>query len=279
MRLFYPALFLLFFCEQLFAQCPNGGSLSGIELVVNGNFSGGNNGFTSQYTYCNYSQCLYPEAYYAVGTNPNFFHSDFYGFDHTTGTGKFLIVNGAGTANVSIWCETVAVQPNTTYIFSYWISSMVTGSPAILKVSMNGVLTGGFCNAPAALYTWTQCSVTWNSGSNTSVDLCIVNFNTALGGNDFGIDDISFQACNCSLSTVDAGPALSICSGDSAQLNASGGVSYTWINGATLSDTAIADPFAHPLSNTTYYVTVYDSLGCFATDSTTVTVNPLCCGK
>ena len=33
---------------------------------------------------------------------------------------------------------------------------------------------------------------TWNSGGNTNVEICIVNQNTATGGNDFAIDDISF---------------------------------------------------------------------------------------
>lgn len=270
------AAMLLLICGtgKAVAQCPYGGSLSGVELITNSDFSSGNTGFTSDYTYCNTFQCLFPEAYYAVGANPNYFHSAFYGSDHTTGTGKLMIVNGAGLTNVNIWCETVTVQPYANYIFSYWLSSMVTSSPAELQVSINGSLVGNISVAPSSLYTWEQSAVTWNAGSNTSVEICIVNQNTTLGGNDFGLDDISFQQCVCTSILADAGPDVEICPGDSAQLSASGGAYYTWQTSPFLSDSSVSDPLAFPASTTQFYVTVFDSAGCSGIDSTTVFIYP-----
>jgi gliding motility-associated-like protein len=275
MKHFAFLCFSFLFIQEMTAQCPYGGSLSGIELVTNRDFSAGNTGFTSQYTYCNSYLCLYPEAYYAVGANPTFFHDAFHGVDHTTGSGNLMIVNGAGAANTEIWCETMAVQPFANYIFSYWLSSMVIQSPAQLQVSVNGTLTGSIATAPSSTYVWQQHSITWNAGTNTSVEICIVNQNTALGGNDFGLDDISFQQCVCSSAVAEAGPDQTICPGDTSQLSASGGASYAWQSSAFLSDTSVSDPSAFPLSTSTFYVTVFDSSGCSAIDSATVFVNPL----
>jgi gliding motility-associated-like protein len=75
--------------------------------------------------------------------------------------------------------------------------------------------------------------------------------------------------------TLDAGPDTSFCIGSSTQLNATGGVIYSWTPSLGLSDTTIANPIATPLVTTTYYVTVTDLSGCTGTDSVIVTVNNL----
>lgn len=72
--------------------------------------------------------------------------------------------------------------------------------------------------------------------------------------------------------TADAGNNVTICPGGSAQLNATGGVSYVWTPVTGLSATNIANPVATPSTTTTYIVTVTDANGCSATDSVTVTV-------
>lgn len=77
------------------------------------------------------------------------------------------------------------------------------------------------------------------------------------------------------LPVVDAGPDESICIGDSTQLEASGGVIYTWDTDPTLSDLSISDPWANPITTRTYTVTVEDDNGCVNTDEVTITVIPL----
>ena len=72
------------------------------------------------------------------------------------------------------------------------------------------------------------------------------------------------------LPTIDAGNDTSICIGDSAFLNASGGNYYFWNNGKS---TAINE--VSPTSTATYIVTVADLSGCYNYDTVTVTVNPL----
>jgi len=73
---------------------------------------------------------------------------------------------------------------------------------------------------------------------------------------------------------VDAGSDVAICSVDSTQLNANGGVIYSWSPVAGLDDPNIFNPWASPIGTTTYYVSVIDSNGCMNIDSVTVTINP-----
>jgi trimeric autotransporter adhesin len=70
---------------------------------------------------------------------------------------------------------------------------------------------------------------------------------------------------------ADAGPTATICSGGSAQLNASGGSSYSWTPATGLSNNAVSNPTATP-SNTTLYTVVVGNNGCFSTDTVSVIV-------
>jgi len=73
------------------------------------------------------------------------------------------------------------------------------------------------------------------------------------------------------LTFADAGSDQTICNGGSADLVASGGVSYVWDDpsGATTAAVTVA-----PTSTTTYTVTVTDADGCIDTDQVVVTVVP-----
>jgi len=65
---------------------------------------------------------------------------------------------------------------------------------------------------------------------------------------------------------------VSICSGSSTSLGASGGVSYSWSPSTGLSATNVANPTASHTSTTTYTVTATDGNGCTGTDDVVVTV-------
>lgn len=243
--------------------------------VLNGDFSGGAVDFNSDYTLNSDTQV---EGTYYVTTDASLTHPGFTGVDHTTGSGNFMIVNGSGTPNSSVWCQTIAVQPNTDYVFSTWVSTLALGSPAILQFSINGTTIGAPFNAPATLSTWDEFYSTWNSGAATSATICIVNQNTNTGGNDFGIDDIFFSAlCSSTesitvtvnpLPNISAGNDVTICEGQSVTLSGSNGVSYSWNNGVTNGQSFV------PLSSGSYTVTGTDANGCVNTDNVNVTLLP-----
>jgi large repetitive protein len=75
-------------------------------------------------------------------------------------------------------------------------------------------------------------------------------------------------------STANAGLDATIVKGRSAELQASGGIKYTWSPAESLSDATVANPVAKPDKTTTYTVTVETEAGCKFTDQVTITVLP-----
>jgi len=187
---------------KVFSQCPVGYQIGGADRAVNGQFTDGNSGFTSEYTYVantTGSTELNPEGYYSVWDNPIDLHSAFANNLNITGTGNMMIINGSPTANQFIWKQTIAVNPNTLYYFVTDVASVHTTSPAQLQFSVNGVLLGSIFNATATVLDWKTFYATWNSDGSSSAIISIVNQNTAATGNDFAIDNISFIPCNIML--------------------------------------------------------------------------------
>lgn len=171
-------------------SCPNGG-IPGVNLVVNSDFSMGG-GFTSSYVN---GGAVLTEGQYWIGSNPNQVNPGFQPcHDHTTGSGNFLVVNGSTSPNQNVWCETITVVPNTIYNFGAWVTSLTNASPAQFQLTINNVNIGNVFTAPLAC-DWDQLCASWYSGPSTSAIICLKNLNTSSAGNDFGLDDITFNEC------------------------------------------------------------------------------------
>lgn len=89
-------------------------------------------------------------------------------------------------------------------------------------------------------------------------------------GNGFDFNTIKW----CQFETL-AGQDTAICVGDSIQLNAVGGISYSWSPSIGLSCTNCPNPWAKPLVTTTYILTSTNNSGCTDNDTITITVNSL----
>jgi hypothetical protein len=175
------------------------GDEAGQNLVVNGEFENGDTGFTSGYTLGDVSN----PGFYAIGTNPSTATGAFGDWcncgDHTSGTGKMMIVNGATDASLPIWEETVAVTPSTSYTFSYWGAEVDHDSSSLphLSVRINGSPIGSSTfpeYPPDNGGQWQNYKFIWKSGSSKSADLALFDLNTDASWNDFALDDISFSA-------------------------------------------------------------------------------------
>lgn len=171
--------------------------VSAADLIANGSFSAGNTGFVTGYVFATYNTL---EGEYGVNTRPNYFNPAGSSFgDHTTGTGNMLLVNGHPTANVTAWQQTIAVEQNSTYQWIIWAASWgsagnnIDPSPARLRFDINGVAQNSSLNLPSADGQWIQYSVDWDSSTSTSAVLRVIDLNLVGYGNDFALDDISFQ--------------------------------------------------------------------------------------
>ncbi|WP_276501743.1 gliding motility-associated C-terminal domain-containing protein [Terrimonas pollutisoli] len=253
--------------------------VTGANLITNGNFSQGNTGFTSGY---NFASSNTTEGQYFVGSNPQSWNSSLSACkDHTAGNGNMMLVNGSPTVDVNVWKQTVNVTPNTNYAFSTWIQALWPPNPAQLQFSINGKDAGSLITASLPTCTWTQFHTTWNSGNNTTAVISIVNKNTQVQGNDFALDDISFAPVFIKRDSVkikvekpfvQANVDTSICTGKSAQLNATGAENYVWSPATGLSAPAIANPVASPAVSTAYIVTGTTVNGCSAKDTVHVNI-------
>jgi len=159
-------------------------------LIVNGDFEAGNTGFTSGYTWSDCS--LMMEGLYAILTQayPCHIYWETCG-DHTTGDGLMMLVNGISTPGTEVWCQTIAINPNTEYAFSCWAMSEELHNQAQLQFFINNELIGPVFT-PTDTCVWQQFYALWNSGSAGNAEICILNQNLLPSGNDFALDDLFF---------------------------------------------------------------------------------------
>ncbi|MCW3102409.1 MAG: hypothetical protein JWO09_849 [Bacteroidetes bacterium] len=254
---------------------------AGPELVTNGHFEDGNTGFST-----GYNCCAGGPGNYAVDVDPSFYNAGHSGSGYGGG-GNYLIGDGSTVAGTSIWCQSIAVTPNTYYTLSAFVASNYTTALAVIEFDINGIPVGTV-NAPATTFTWDPFQTVWFSGASTSANICIIDQNTISGGNDYGIDNISFKSCtSCTATapfTITEPPALTAnitaqtnvsCNGGtngSATAAANGGTpgyTYSWNTSP-----AQAGATATNLSAGTYTVTVTDLNLCTATATVTITEPP-----
>ena len=186
---------------------PNSSSTSTTNLIVNGDFSLDNTGFSTDYQYINNAGVNGVQKAYGIVTTAN---SWFQFFPACTGhlptSGNIMVVDGStsNAGNDKVWGQNVTVEPNKTYTFSYWLQTVATPNLAIIEVTINGISIGSV-TAPPSNCQWAQHSFTWNSGSNTTAQIAIFDRLTIANGNDFSLDDIIFtlnENSQCAESTT-----------------------------------------------------------------------------
>lgn len=258
---------------------PNSSASPATNLIVNGDFSSGNTGFSSDYQFFSSVGVNGAQKAYGVVTAAN---SWFQFFPACTGrtptSGNIMVVDGStsNSGNDKVWGQTITVVPNQNYTFSYWLQTVATPNPAIIDVTINGVSIAT-ATAPSVNCQWVQYSYVWNSGSNTTAQIAMYDRVIISDGNDFAFDDISFTPnyVQCSVSTtltITVNPGITplfdsvapICSGgtlNALPTTSTNGISGTW--SPTLDNTT-----------TTTYIFTSNAGQCAANASLTIVVNP-----
>jgi len=225
-----------------------------LNLIQNGDFEQGDMGFDSDYVSGNSGA-----GNYLIADTPHDYISFFSDCpDHTSGSGNMMIVDGSTDNDDNIWCQTVSVDPNTDYTFSYWATMVGSAPIPELFVTIDGVGLGDTMSIPTDTCSWTEISHTWNSQANTSVEFCIGNMTIFSFGNDFALDDISLSTICETTDEVEvfilsaealASDATIPCEGDCIQLDGAGSttgsdVMYEWIpiTGGTIQDPTTLTP-------------------------------------
>ena len=150
----------------------------------------------------------------------------------------------------------------------------VNQSPIADAGANSSVCAGGCTNLTGTggiTYTWMPGNL-----SGTTVNVCppATTTYTLYITDANGCSDSDNVTVNISIPNVTASPSVSICTGNSTILVASGaqGQTYSWQPSGTLTGANTPNPTATPLTTTTYTVTATNVNGCTAIDSVLVQV-------
>ncbi len=252
-----------------------------VNLIENGDFEQGNVGFTSGLTYVPDVDADVKEIFdawtYSISTSSsrvNFMLPDCK--DHTSATGLYMIINPALEPDIPVWSVKFNnIVPNTTYNFSFWYQSTHRDSTAELAVRFNNSVIGDTIFLSQKVCKWEEFTYTWESGNSDTLEIVVTDYNIALIGNDFGLDDFElYGECKLDLTPM---PDINICSGTDITLNinAFSGVlpyDYEWFPKTGLSDYYSPSPIASVASDISYSVRITDGYGCEVYDTLNITV-------
>src|SRR6218665_1163379 len=177
-------------------------------LLANSGFETGGSGFGFVTNGAGYAVLTAPfsgttvPGNFGIANNPNLLNNADFIFegDHTTGTGRMLIIDGNTNAtNPRFWRAgntgggITTLTIGTTYRFSYWIKSISNlGSPADVAIQITGgtapTLLVGSTVAPAPSQSWRQVVYSFVATATTA-QIELWNTNTSAVGNDFAVDD------------------------------------------------------------------------------------------
>ena len=157
------------------------------------------------------------------------------------------------------------------------VSTLTTSAGPDQNICLGGCtnLTGVAVGATA--YAWVSLPGNTNVGNAATINVCptvtttyvVTASSPACAGSDTVVVNVS------AMTTANAGPDDSVCSGACTTLQGSGGVSYAWTPIIAITGPAnVANPQACPTVTTTYSVTVTDAAGCIGNDQVTIHVAP-----
>ncbi|MGE0568076.1 MAG: PKD domain-containing protein [Bacteroidia bacterium] len=175
--------------------------------------------------------------------------------------------NSASPPCVAELTTTLVVNPRPNSQFTY------TMNPCGGGVSFFDMSTG-----TVSVYNWTLSLTDTSHQQNPYIFYPAGGTHTVIQEviNQYGCTDTSAQVIIVPVPPpVSVSSQTTICIGNTAQLNASGGVSYLWSPAQSLNNPNIANPVASPTINTVYSVVITTSTGCQFTLNTLVIVSQL----
>ena len=182
--------------------CAAPAAQAGTNLLVNGDFSAGATGFSTDYTLTIMTPFLFQDGVhgiFAVLPAGDIAASSAYGdwtnvsTDPFGGNGNVYLADGATDANTTVWSETVNVTPNTNYSFSFY--GVEVSNPCCSNANLQSTINGDNASVINTTNAWQKSGeFIWNSGSNTTATLSVTDTNTDGSFNDFAMTDLSFSA-------------------------------------------------------------------------------------
>jgi len=159
--------------------------------------------------------------------------------------------------------------------------AITTEGTAQSSTTMRPRLRFHICEPPAGQHNWAWTPGTFLSDSTIQQPVAFINRSVTYGLTTidrFGCAHRDSSVFTLSIRQPELDPLeATICVEGSIQMEASGGVNYTWLaeDPATLSCLDCPDPVATPVQTSVYNVIISDQYNCADTLTSTVHVNPL----
>lgn len=187
----------------------------------------------------------------ALGSSINVVDSGIYWVD---------VTKGCNTVRDSInidFPDSIAVDAGTDTIICYGDSVQLNGSTSSSLYSWDASI-----NAGNSLTPWVKPEMTTNYTLHANDSLGCSNNSTVL----VTVRD---------LPNIFVGSDTTLCAGESMELQATGAITYLWNINSTLSDIAIPNPIASPITSEAYIVKGIDLFGCVNFDTIIINVQML----
>ncbi len=257
---------------------------TGPNLAPNGNFEGGYTGFETDYSaisnplffiYFKGYENIYIKGagHYSLVVYPNQVNGP---WPICKYDGYMMVIDGHYIANNRVYASYVNVEPHTWYAFSVdvaSVSNIVTNQPK-LQFYINDQTLGDSHVPNTTACDWKKLYTIWYSGETAgSIPIILRNTQTASGGNDFAIDNLSFRklcratdrltikadfsaAPDCQVHIVPSQTEL--CGTGDVQLTTDIEADYYLWNGYGINDPTIREPVAtfDQEGDDTYEVTI-----------------------
>lgn len=176
---------------------------------------------------------------------------------------------GFETIVISVDLGCIAGVGDSLVIYIYDAVPLEVSADTLICPGTEATLTASGANS----YVWTPDATLSTPDESETGASPTVNTVYTVEGTLFGCVNTAEVEVLIQEPTADAGADTTIFYGESASLDASGGVSYSWSPSTGLSDPNSENPTATPDLTTTYTVTVTTAIGCEFTDQVTVFVS------
>ncbi|MBQ7697297.1 MAG: hypothetical protein IJT35_01790 [Paludibacteraceae bacterium] len=255
---------------------------TGPNLAQNGSFEFGYTGFETDY------EAVYPQRFISDGPVyiPGGGHYSLVAYPQQINgpwatcryDGYMMVVDGGWQPTQSVFASTVSVEPHTWYAFSVDVASVsniqnVSTQP-LLQFYINGETLGELHRPETTQCDWKKIYQIWYSDEvSGEIQIILRNTQTASGGNDFAIDNLSFRelcraydeltikanfsaAPDCQVHIVPSQTEL--CGTGDVQLTTDIEADYYLWNGYGINDPTIREPVAtfDQEGDDTYEVTI-----------------------
>ncbi len=179
--------------------------------------------------------------------------------------GSSIVITPTANTTYSVASQGTAACP----AYGLYTVSLVQLPVVTATASPNYIICPGvpvtLSGGGADQYTWTggiSNATPFNASVTTA--FTVTGTNTLTGCSNTAVVNVPVYVANVSVSSP-----TSICAGGSANLSASGAISYTWSTGSQFPQISV-----NPNTTTVYTVNATTSDFCIASNTTTVTVNP-----